>query len=92
MVEYELLPRSGEVGKIQDGKLQTRLLLSGGDDYELVFTAPQSSRGELGALSAELKLALSRVGSIQAGEPKLQVVDAQGRPMAVERGFDHFAP
>jgi hypothetical protein len=43
-------------------------------------------------LSAELKLALSRVGSIQSGEPKLQVVDARGRPMAVERGFDHFAP
>ena len=92
MVEYELLPRSDEVRKIQDGKIQARLLLSGGDDYELVFTAPQSNRGELQALSAELKLALSRVGSIQAGEPKLQVVDAHGRPMAVGRGFDHFAP
>ena len=92
MVEYALLPRSDEVRKIQDGKLQARLLLSGGDDYELVFTAPQSNRGELEALSAELKLALSRVGSVQAGEPRLQVLDAQGRPMAVERGFDHFAP
>ncbi len=92
MVEYELLPRSDEVKKIQDGKHQARLVLSGGDDYELAFTAPQSNRGELQALSAELKLALSRVGSIQAGEPKLQVVDARGAPMAVERGFDHFAP
>jgi thiamine-monophosphate kinase len=92
MVEYELLPRSDEVRKIQDKELQARLLLSGGDDYELAFTAPQSTRGELQALSVELKLALSRVGSIQSGEPKLQVVDAQGRPMAVERGFDHFAP
>ena len=92
MVEYALLPRSDEVRKIQDEKLQARLLLSGGDDYELVFTAPQSNRGELEALSAELKLALSRVGSVQAGEPRLQVLDAQGRPMAVERGFDHFAP
>jgi thiamine-monophosphate kinase len=92
MVEYELLPRSDEVRKIQDGKLQARMLLSGGDDYELAFTAPQSTRGELQALSVELKLALSRVGSIQSGESKLQVVDAQGRPMALERGFDHFAP
>ena len=92
MVEYELLPRSDEVKKIQDGKHQARLVLSGGDDYELAFTAPQSNRGELQALSAELKLALSRVGSVQAGEPRLQVLDAQGRPMAVERGFDHFAP
>ena len=92
MIEYDLLPRSDDVREIEDGKTQARLVLSGGDDYELAFTAPQSSRGELEALSAELKLALSRVGSIQAGEPKLQVVDAQGRPMSVERGFDHFAP
>ena len=92
IVEYELLPRSVEVKKIQDGKLQARLVLCGGDDYELVFTAPQASRGEIEALSSELALALSRVGSVQAGEPRLQVLDAQGRPMAVERGFDHFAP
>ncbi len=92
MVAYDLLPRSDDVRKIEDGKIQARLVLSGGDDYELAFTAPQSSRGELEALSVELKLALSRVGSIQAGEPKLQVVDGKGRPMAVERGFDHFAP
>jgi len=92
MVEYERLPRSAEVRNIQDAEQQARLVLSGGDDYELVFAAPQASRGELEALSAELKLALSRVGSIQAGAPKLQVIDGQGRPMAVERGFDHFAP
>lgn len=92
MVEYELLPRSAEVRKIEDGKRQARLVLSGGDDYELVFTAPQAKRGELEALSSELKLPLSRVGSIQSGESKLQVIDGRGAPMAVERGFDHFAP
>ena len=37
-------------------------------------------------------LALSRVGSIQAGDAGLQVVDGQGRPMDLQRGFDHFAP
>lgn len=92
VVEYESLPRSVDVKSIKDEKLQARLVLSGGDDYELVFAAPQASRGELQALSSELKLELTRVGSIQAGEARLQVLDAQGRPMAVERGFDHFAP
>jgi thiamine-monophosphate kinase len=92
MVEYELLPRPAEVKGIRDANLQARLVLCGGDDYELVFSAPQANRGEIGALAAELKLPLARVGSIQAGEPKLQVIDGQGRPMAVGRGFDHFAP
>jgi len=73
-------------------ELRELRLLSGGDDYELAFTAPQSNRAELEALSAELKLPLSRVGSIHAGEPKLQVLDARGGAVAVERGFDHFAP
>ena len=92
MVEYESLPRPAEVRAIQDADLQARLVLSGGDDYELAFSAPQASRDEIEALAAELKLPLARVGSIQAGEPRLQVIDGQGRPMAVGRGFDHFAP
>ena len=92
IVEYELLPRSSDVMKIQDGNLQARLVLAGGDDYELAFTAPQTSRRELAALADELRLALSRVGSIQAGDAGLQVVDGQGRPMDLQRGFDHFAP
>lgn len=92
IVEYERLPRPVDVKGIQDKALQSRLVLSGGDDYELVFTAPQAVRADVTALSSELKLALSRVGSIQVGEPRLLVLDAQGRPMAVAHGFDHFQP
>ena len=87
VVHYALLPKfpSG------DAQLQQRCVLAGGDDYELAFTAPQSARSELDALSASLGLALTRVGSIQSGEPKLQLLDAAGKPMAAGRGFDHFA-
>jgi thiamine-monophosphate kinase len=92
IVEYELLPRGADVKGIQDEELQARLVLCGGDDYELVFTAPQANRAELEALASDLKLALSRVGSVQSGEARLQVLDARGRPMQVGRGFDHFAP
>lgn len=92
IVEYEMLPQPVDVVRIQDKEFQTRLVLSGGDDYELVFTAPQGVRAEVTALSSELKLALSRVGSIQVGEPRLRVLDPQGRPMAVAHGFDHFLP
>jgi len=91
VVEYAALPRPLEVASTEDGKLQARLVLSGGDDYELLFTAPPAHRSELAALSAELKLPLSRVGAIQGAEAKLQVLDGQGKPMRVGRGFDHFA-
>jgi thiamine-monophosphate kinase len=67
-------------------------VLSGGDDYELAFTARQERRADIEALSQELGLALTRVGSILSGAPRLQVLDADRRPLAVGRGFDHFAP
>jgi thiamine-monophosphate kinase len=92
IVEYELLPRPADLRNIPDRELQARLALSGGDDYELVFTAPQGVRAEVTALSSDLQLALCRVGSIQVGEPRLLVRDAQGRPMATGHGYDHFLP
>jgi len=92
VVEYALLPRSVEVRAIDDAKRQAELVLCGGDDYELVFSAPQSQRAEIELLGTDLKLALARVGSVQGGEARLQVLDAHGKPMPVGRGFDHFAP
>jgi len=87
LVHYALLPKVA----CGDAALQQRCVLGGGDDYELVFTAPQSARREIEALSAALRLPLTQVGSIQPGEPKLQVLDARGKPLAVPRGYDHFA-
>jgi thiamine-monophosphate kinase len=88
VVHYENLPKF----PVDDLALQKKCVLAGGDDYELVFTAPQGVRGAIAALSSELKVPLARVGSIQVGEPRLTILDAQGKPMAIERGFDHFRP
>jgi thiamine-monophosphate kinase len=87
LVHYELLPKF----PCDAAPLQERCVLSGGDDYELVFTAPQSARAQVQALSATLRLALTRVGSIQPGEPRLQLLDARGMRMPAGRGYDHFA-
>jgi len=87
VVEYALLPKA----PCADPVLRQRCVLSGGDDYELIFTAPHATRGQIEALSVSLGLALTRVGSIQPGDAKLQLLDAHGKPMAVARGFDHFA-
>ena len=87
LVHYALLPKVA----CSDAALQQRCVLAGGDDYELVFTTPQAARREIEALSAALRLPLTRVGSIQPGEPKLQLLDALGKPLAVPRGYDHFA-
>jgi len=67
-------------------------VLSGGDDYELVFTAPVQQRSALASLSAALQLPLTRIATIE-GAPGLHLVDAQGHAVAHDfASFDHFAP
>jgi thiamine-monophosphate kinase len=65
--------------------------LSGGDDYELLFSAPDTARADIEALSAELELPLTRIGAL-TDEPAVIVLDADGRRfLPALRGFDHFA-
>jgi len=78
-----------EVGVVIES--EKNCVLSGGDDYELLFTAPRERRREIDALSGELGVALTRIGAIQSGQPRLAIVDAAGKPMPFRGGFDHFA-
>ena len=90
VVEYEKIPRPAAFESCRE--LERDCVLSGGDDYELLFTAAQPQRKEIEALSRELKIPLSRIGAVQAGAAKLAVLDAAGKPIAHRGGFDHFAP
>jgi thiamine-monophosphate kinase len=90
LVHYARLPRPGVFARIGDADLERNCVLSGGDDYELVFTAPQTRRVEIEALGTELGIALACVGYIQKGDPKLTLLDAAGTVMPAATGFDHF--
>ncbi len=64
------------------------LLASGGDDYEVVCTAPEPSVATLQRAAAALGLALTRIGRVTAG----QGVEAQigGRAVPIPRaGYRH---
>ena len=64
--------------------------LSGGDDYELVFTAPSSARAAVEQAGKRSATRVTRIGRIDA-EPGLRIVDASGAPVAQRFGsFDHF--
>lgn len=89
-VQYERIPRPGVFRQLKDEELEKRCVLSGGDDYELAFTAPLAQRREIESLSAELKLPLTRIGAIEAGAARVSVLDSQGKPIAHRGGFDHF--
>lgn len=64
--------------------------LTGGDDYELLFTVPPDRAAEVDALAADLALPLTRIGRMTEGDA-LRVLDAAGRPLDLAaRGWTHF--
>ena len=73
-----------------DAETLLRVALTGGDDYELVFTAPPEARAAVRAAARASATPVTRIGRIEA-EPGLRLIDADGRvsPLAA-RAFDHF--
>jgi thiamine-monophosphate kinase len=64
--------------------------LAGGDDYELLFTAPAERRAGVAALATAGSLDVTRIGTVRP-LPGLDVVDAGGQPVAIDRtGWTHF--
>ena len=91
VVDYDAIPRPAAFAALRDERLERDCVLSGGDDYELLFTAGPQQRAALAALSRELGTAITRIGAVQQGEPRLLVLDRYGRPLAHRGGYDHFA-
>ena len=90
LIELDALPRSAVLAA-QAPAVQTQCLLAGGDDYELLFTAPEAQRDAVRDAGRRAGVAVTRCGSIVDGAG-VRVVDAQGRDVsAALRGFDHFA-
>jgi thiamine-monophosphate kinase len=89
-LDVDALPASAVVAA-QPLALRRECGLSGGDDYELLFTAPPARRDAVLAAGEHARVGVTRIGRIEA-EPGLRLVDAQGRALdAHPRGFDHFA-
>jgi thiamine-monophosphate kinase len=91
-IELPALPRSPWLDRRLTGRergVALECVLAGGDDYELCFTAPASAAAALRDISAEIGVALTRIGAIEAS-PGLVVLDEGGRELAPPQAFDHF--
>lgn len=67
------------------------MALTGGDDYELVFTAPPASRVAVQTAAQLASTAVTRVGRIESNLG-LRLTGTDGQPRAfAARAFDHFA-
>ncbi len=88
-VQVDALPRS-EVLRALPQHWQRQCTLAGGDDYELVFTAPPQHAARVAAAGLTAQLSVTRIGCISAS-PGLRLIDADGRAVVDSFGsFDHF--
>ncbi|MHB1176316.1 MAG: thiamine-phosphate kinase [Sulfuriferula sp.] len=90
-IEYTQLPLGEIVHDYAAHPEFDACVLSGGDDYELCFTAPAAHHQALDDIATHLDLRLTCIGRIHA-EPGLNVCNAQGQVLDIRcTGYDHFA-
>lgn len=95
VIEAERVPLSnaGRAAVKQDGKL-IQSILGGGDDYELLFTAPVEKEPALKEVGRKLGVPVTRIGSLSSNpqmRPKVIVLNAKGREIKLRQaGYRHF--
>lgn len=91
IVDVGALPMQALIDAGASPELARDCLLGGGDDYELLFTAPARARTRLLGLAAELELPLHRIGSLCASGNGLRLREHNGMLAGGARsGYDHF--
>ena len=98
-VFLDQIPKSETLQK-QSEDIQNQFAASGGDDYEICFTAPIEKRGVIDEISRVLNLPLTRIGSITekvGAVEKLYLLNKNGdlldetKSAVLLKSFDHFA-
>ncbi|MBK8018725.1 MAG: thiamine-phosphate kinase [Betaproteobacteria bacterium] len=88
-LQWDRLPHSSALATLSPQD-RAAAVLGGGDDYELIVTAPERSREAVSRIASESPVALTRIGRIVEG-PGVRVFDRSGCVMDTSRsGYDHF--
>ncbi len=87
IIHAGLIPFSSAAAPYTATMLET--MLTDGDDYELLLAVPPSRATKL--LQACGDLLITKIGSFSAGDPKVHVLDAHGKPLKFGKsGWQHF--
>lgn len=90
---WDAIPRSPALMSLTQAQ-QREAALTGGDDYELVFTALATQRDKILQLSRILSLRLTRIGKIRTSDSGDNLVLRSNAGMVIptpSQGFNHFS-
>lgn len=88
LADVPLSPAAGRL--LSRDPMLAEAAVTGGDDYELLFTASQTARRDIAEAAGRLRVPVSRIGRTLVGTG-VTLRDPAGRPMAAARsGWRHF--
>jgi len=97
VIHLDQLPISQEFSEYYDhqplaNESALGLLLAGGEDYELLFTAPAEAETGIRKIGAKLELKISRVGRMEAAKTReIILLNKKGKPVPPPKArFEHF--
>ena len=84
VVEAALVP-------VSDATAPIAALVTGGDDYELLFAAAREDREAVLAAGLDARTPVTRIGRFTAGEPRVTLTDGKGADITPEKlGWSHL--
>ncbi|MBL28302.1 MAG: thiamine-phosphate kinase [Rhodospirillaceae bacterium] len=88
-IEASSIPLSQPLRR-RAGEATIENVLTDGDDYEILFTAPAARLAAVEAAARSASVPVTRIGQMVAGQG-ISVLDADGRPLSLSKGgFRHF--
>lgn len=88
-IEANALPFSIPAQRWFEGGGDFRKLVTGGDDYVVLFTAPPEAREDLMHSESGIALRLTRIGAVEAGDG-VSLVDLRGVAIPIpDAGYSH---
>jgi thiamine-monophosphate kinase len=89
VIDVDAVPRS-DVLRTQSLAMQRQCTLSGGDDYELLFTAAAAASQDVLTAAQQARVEVTRIGRIER-DPGVRLQDPHGREVVGSfDSFDHF--
>jgi thiamine-monophosphate kinase len=91
-IDAALVPLSvAASGLLARGVIGLESLISGGDDYEILCTAPQADVAAFMQEAARAGVAVAEIGTVTAQNEPPRFLDARGNPMRLRRlSYSHF--
>ncbi|HZR89036.1 MAG TPA: thiamine-phosphate kinase [Bradyrhizobium sp.] len=92
VIEVPRIPISAAAqGVLAQRAVDIEAMISGGDDYEVLCTVPDTSCAALSAAAAQAGIALTAIGTVIAGSDAPRFLDNEGRELPLaRRSYSHF--